>query len=243
MQSSRRSRLLFAGLLVLAVVAFLAPEPALAAPGGLVKQAARTTVGKIVLAALVLLFLPLILWFAAKRAILVRRTRKALRRLGAQVPHFAWLPLKERVGEVFGWVHSAWDMEKMDVARDFMTAWYVRNQQLQLDRWERDGLRNVTSDVKIKRLTPLYMSHDPRSPEDDWFVVEIVAEMRDYLVERASGKVVQGDKALGEQTTVWSFVRENGRWVLSNIEPGEMDLEYLTESSRVLAEQGKTTVA
>jgi hypothetical protein len=64
-----------------------------------------------------------VLVLLVKRAVLVRRTREALRRLGARVPHFAWLPLKERVTEVFAWVHSAWERGKMDLARDYMTAW------------------------------------------------------------------------------------------------------------------------
>ena len=232
-------RVLFVALAVFVILTLVVPDPALAAPGGLIKQAARTTLGKIVFAAIVLLFLPLIVWYLIQRAILVRKTRTALRRLGAQVPHFAWLPLKERISEVFGWVHSAWDQGKMEQAGGYMTAWYTRNQQLQLDKWERDGLRNVTSDVRIKDLVPLYAAHNPQAPDQDRIVVEITAEMRDYLEEKATGKVVNGDKTLGTTTTIWSFVRENGTWVLSNIEPAELSLDYLKEANRLLAPQVK----
>jgi hypothetical protein len=240
MLASSARRALWLSLVAIAVLVLATPDAALAAPGGLVKAAARSTLGKIVLALTVLVFLPLIVWFLAKRAILVRRSRQALRQLGARVPHFAWLPLKERVTEVFAWVHSAWDQGKMDLAREYMTAWYVRNQQLQLDKWERDGLRNVTSDVKIKDLTPLYVSHNPGSGEPDRIVIEIEAEMRDYLVEKATGKVAQGDKTLGTLTSVWSFVHEDGRWLLSNIEPESTAFDYLEEASRVLAAQTKS---
>jgi len=236
--SARRA--LWVLLFVFAVVVLVAPDPALAAPGGIVKAAARSTLGKVVLALVILVFMPLIVWFLVKRAILVRRTRQALRRLGARVPHFALLPLKERVSEVFGWVHSAWDQGKMELARDYMTAWYVRNQQLQLDKWERDGLRNVTSDVKIKAMTPLYVSHDPGAGAPDRIVIEIEAEMRDYLVEKATGKIAQGDKTLGTSTTVWSLVHEDGRWLLTNIEPEGTAFAYLEEASRVLAAQAKS---
>ena len=230
-QSSRSTWFLVAAAVVALVL--LAPDPLLAGPGAIVKQAARTTLGKIVFGVLVVVFLPLIVWFMAKRAILVRRTRASLQQLGMRVSHFSWLPLKERITEVFGWVHSAWDRQKMELARGYMTEWYVRNQQLQLDKWERDGLRNVTSDVRIKTITPLYVSHDPASPQEDRVVVEIVAEMRDYVVEAATGQVVQGDKALGELSTIWSFVREDGAWVVANIEADDMVLEYLTMPDRV----------
>jgi hypothetical protein len=230
---------LWLSLAVLALVALVTPEAALAAPGGIVKAAARSTVGKIVMAAVAVVLLPLLLWLAARRAIAVRRTRAALRRLGASVPHFAWLPLKERVSEVFGWVHSAWDQGKMDLARDYMTAWYVRNQQLQLDKWERDGLRNVTSDVKIKGLTPLYVRHDPHARTPDRIVLEIEAEMRDYLVEKATGTIAQGDKTLGTVTSVWSFVFEDGRWLLSNIEAEKTAFEYLEEARRARSAEAR----
>jgi hypothetical protein len=239
MLTASARRALWVSLVVLAVLILLAPDPALAAPGGIVKAAARTFLGKLVLGVLVVVFLPLIVWLLIKRAVLVRRTRQALSRLAARVPHFAWLPLKERVSEVFAWVHSAWDQGKMDLARDYMTAWYVRNQQLQLDKWERDGLRNVTSDVKIKNMTPLYVSHDPASGVPDRIVLEIEAEMRDYLVEQATGKVAQGDKTLGTSTSVWSFVHEDGHWLLTNIEPEATVFPYLEEASRVLAAQAK----
>lgn len=214
-----------------------AADLASAAPGGAIKAVAQSTLGRIVVLLTCLVFLPLIVWFVARRAMLVRRTRLALSALGRRAPHFAWLPLKERLTEVFGWVHSAWDQGKMDLARDYMTEWYARNQQLQLDKWERDGLRNITSDVRIKRMTPLYMSHG--SGEQDRLVVEIEAEMRDYLVEKATDRIAQGDKALGIQTSVWSFVYENGRWLLSNIEPEDTAFEYLQEAGRALAAQAQ----
>ena len=227
----RLSRAAF-GILLLA-----AADVAIAAPGGAIKAVTQSTLGRIVVLLTCLVSLPLIVWFFARRAMLVRRTRVALSALGQRVPHFAWLPLKERLTEVFGWVHSAWDQGKMDLARDYMTEWYARNQQLQLDKWERDGLRNITSDVRIKRMTPLYMSHG--SVEQDRLVVEIEAEMRDYLVEKATDKIAQGDKALGIQTSVWSFVYENGHWLLSNIEPEDTAFEYLQETGRALATQAQ----
>lgn len=233
MNPTGRWKLVLVAFVAVMLLTALAVDPAWAAPGGFIKLAARSTWGKVVFALLVILFLPLILWYGVKRTLLVRRTRKALRQLGQQAPHFDWLPLKERITDVFTWVHSAWDQGKLQLARDYMTEWYRMNQQLQLEKWERDGLRNVTSDVKIKRLTPLHVCHDPAAPEHDRIVVEIDAQMRDYLVESATGKVVQGDKALGDSSTIWSFVRENGRWVLSNIESDDMGMEYLAEPNRV----------
>lgn len=58
--------------------------------------------------------------------------------------------------------------------------------------------------------------------------------MRDYLIERATGRIAQGDKTLGLQTTVWTFVHENGRWLLSNIESDATAFDYLREADELL---------
>ncbi len=207
-------------------------EPALAGPGGLIKQATNTFWGKMVLLGLVLFFLPLIILNLFKRARLVKKTRQALRELSRQAPHFEWMRLKERISEVFLWVHEAWDQKKMEVSEDFMTSWYMQNQQIILDKWERDGLENIVSDVRLKKITPIYVACDPRDESNDRIVVEINAEMRDYLVDQ-SGKVVTGDKTLGEVTTVWSFVRDEGKWLLSMIEEQETVGSYLEEPDMV----------
>ena len=69
-------------------------------------------------------------------------------------------------------------------------------------------------------------------------VVEIEAEMRDFMIDKKTGKVVEGDKKLGDVITIWSFVWQNGHWVLNLIETDDMSMEYLTEKSKVYATDG-----
>lgn len=210
----------------------IAVDPSYAGPGGLIKAAAKTFWGKVIMFFLVLFFLPLIIWYMITRWIQTNKTRKQLRKLALQVPHFEWIALKNRIHEVFMWVHSAWDQKKMDIAEDYMSPWYKQNQQLILDKWERDGVENIVSDVNIKELTPLYVYSDARHG-DERIVVEITAAMRDYLVEKETGKVVSGDKTIGDVTTVWTFIREDNKWVLNMIESEDTVEDYLKEPNHI----------
>jgi len=62
------------------------------------------------------------------------------------------------------------------------------------------------------------------------------------FIKQATGKIVKGDKTLGDSRTIWSFVREADRWVLSNIDSAEMEMEYLREPSRVIVHPAKRPV-
>ena len=50
--------------------------------------------------------------------------------------------------------------------------------------------------------------------------------MKDYLQDRATGKVVEGSKRYKAVETVWSFTLENGVWKVSNIEEDTMSTVY-----------------
>jgi hypothetical protein len=222
-------------ILIVLFFTLFAADQIFAGPGGIIKQAAKTFWGKVVLIGLLIFFAPLIIYMSIKRWFLIRRTRRELRDLEMLAPHFEWMQLKERISDIFVWVHSAWDQKKMELAKDFMTPWYIQNQQLTLDKWERDGLENIVSDVTIKKITPVYVAHDPDDAAKDRIIVEIEAEMRDYLLEKSTGQVVKGDKTLGDVTTVWNLVREGGRWVLSMIEDAGTADDYLREPNKVPA--------
>jgi len=145
------------------------------------------------------------------------------------------MDLKDRITQIFLWVHSAWDQKKMLIAEQYVTEWYMQNQQLLLDKWDRDGLENKVSDVVIKKITPLYVMQNIKDVSKNRIVVEIEAEMRDYMVNKNTGKLIQGDKRLGTVSTLWSLVWRHGNWQLNLIEASDMDMEYLAEPNKIYA--------
>lgn len=220
-----------AALLAFAVLALLAvAEPALAGPGGKIARAVFESFwGRVLLGALTVLLLPLVLWVVVKERIAAKRALADLAFMARRSPLFEWLKLRERVTDCFSRIHAAWTKEDVAEASEWMTAWYWQNQQIaHLERWEREGLRNVCNVKKVKSLRPLLFAHrnDGAEHEGSMVVVEITAHMQDWLEERASGKVVEGSRKWKDVETLWTFTLEDGRWVVSQIEEGSLSLAY-----------------
>jgi hypothetical protein len=220
-------------LALLTIPLLLDAGAAHAGPGGIVKAAARSPFGKVVIGLLVLIFLPIILYYSVKGALQVRKTRRDLAALaGAGLPQYRWLDVKDRVTESFTWMWSAWSRQKLDLVTKYATPWYWSNQQLQLDEWESKGLENVCQLKRIERITPIFVEHRPES-EGSRLVVDIRARVIDYMVDKATGRVVQGDKNEGDLDTVWTFKWEDGAWRLNLIEAGSTEFAYLFEPNVV----------
>src|SRR3954463_2010196 len=231
---------LWIGLVLLVLLLVMTPENAWAAPGGKIVSAIfKTTWGKVLLGVLTVVLSPLIAYVMIKERIAEKKTLAHLRRLAALDRNFDWMRLKDRVTDCYHRVHSAWRAEDMAQASDWMTSWYWQNQQLaHLNQWERDGLVNHCRIKTINRVRPLFVAFKRTaegSSDGSRVVVAISAKMEDYLAERATGKVVEGKKGFGDAEHIWTFVLQQGKWVVSNIEEGSMSLTY----ARMLPEVGE----
>jgi hypothetical protein len=226
----RHAGLLLGVALVVALFSACA-DPAWAGPGGIVKAASKSLVGKILMGVLAVILLPLIIWYQVRWGIAVKKTRRDLAALAQKHPQYHWLTINDRVTAVYSWVWSAWGQSKMENAKAFCTPWYWQNQQLQLDEWSRHGLTNVCRLVKITRVTPLFVQHiEENGGLGSRLIVDVRARVIDYL-EDSTGRLVQGDKQEGDSDTVWSLVWQDtgfgGAWMLNKIEEGGVEFDYL----------------
>ena len=215
--------LLLVGLTVLT-------EPVLAGPGGMIAKAAYETFwGKLVLALLVIIFMPLIVYVHVRESLAKRRAHKDLRFMAAYSPEFDWLNIRTRAKECFFRVHSGWRDEDLSNVSEWMTNWYWQNQQMvYLDQWKRDGLQNICNIKVIADVRPLLFVHrnQGREHENSLLVVIMEADMQDYLQERETGKIVEGSKKYKLVETVWSFTMQDGVWKVFDIEDGTMSTAY-----------------
>lgn len=205
-------------------------EPALAGPGGKIASAAYETFwGRVILAILTVIFLPLITYVWLREKFAERRTRKDLRFMADYSPVFELLKIQERAKDCFFRVHSGWEKEDLSEVSSWMTSWYWQNQQqVHLDRWKREGLVNICDVKKINYIKPILFVHrnQGNEHEDSMVVLSIEAKMKDYLQNRTTGKVVEGSKRYKDVETVWSFTLEDGVWKVSDIDEGAMSLAF-----------------
>ncbi len=228
----RHMLFLLAGLL--GILVLMAAEPALAGPGGRIARSLFDSFwGKVALAALTILLAPVIVYVILKEKRAERRTRQDLKFLAGRHPGFDWFKIRERAIDCFIRVHSAWREEDMAEAAQWMTDWYWQNQQMaHLNRWKKEGLVNHCDVKKITGIKPLLFVHrnDGAEHEGSLLVLSIEANMKDYLAERESGQVVEGNKKYKEVEAVWTFTWIDGLWRVSNIEDGALSLDYALEA-------------
>ncbi len=200
-----------------------------AGPGGLIKDAVMTPIGRILFLILAVLLSPFIVYYMIKRAIQIRHTREDLVRLAALYPQYRWLDVKDRATAAFQWVWSAWGKQKMESASAFTTSWYMQNQQMLLDDWSDRGLENVCQLKSIKRIEPLFVQHNEAGDgQGSRLTLVITASVVDYLRDKSTGKIVEGDKKIDDLQTVWTFVWQENGWLLNLIEPSTTEWSYLT---------------
>jgi len=154
------------------------------------------------------------------------RTLKDLRQLVQRHDLFDWIRLENRIESCFQKVHLAWHQGNLDDVSECMTNKYRQEQQSDyLDKWAKQGLINHCEVEVISSIQPLFLAHPAQEMEGSKLVVAITAKMEDYLTERDSGKIVQGKKGeFKDVDTIWTFVVQNGKWVLANIEDSRSSL-------------------
>jgi hypothetical protein len=223
--------------LIFLMVAFIFIQPAYAGPGGqIAKVLAKTFWGKMVLGLLTLILLPVGIYLYIKQKLAERRAYKDLRYMAQHDPNFEWLRAKERILECFYRIHSAWKEEDVSDACEYMTGGYWQNQQLvYLDRWHREGLRNVCAVKKIRAIRPLLFIHrnDNAAHEGSLLVVSITANMQNCLVKRETDRVVEGDRKFKDHETIWTFTLVEGQWRVSNIEEAGCEFDYIFQVKNV----------
>lgn len=224
------NRTILITVMVVAAAALVLVDPAFASPGGKIAKAAYETFwGRVALAVLTIIFLPLITYYAVNHALAERRARKDLRFMARYSAKFDWLKIRERVKDCFLRVHAGWENEDLSTATQWMTDWYWQNQQrVYLDRWKREGLKNICAVKKVMHLRPLLFVHRNHGAnhEDSIVVIAITAKMKDYLQDINSGKVVEGSKRYKDVETIWTFTLVDGEWKVSDIEEDYTSVEY-----------------
>lgn len=225
-----RKRVLGICLLFLMVV-FIFIQPAYAGPGGqIAKVLAKTFWGKMVLSLLTIILLPIGIYLYVKQKLAQRRVYKDLKFMARFDPNFEWPRVKARILECFYRIHRAREDEDVSGAFELMTEWYWQNRQLvHLDRWHRENLCNVCVVNRVCAVRPLLFIHrnDDGAHEGSLLVASITANMKDCLVQRKTGKLVEGDRRFKDQETIWTFNRVEGNWRVSNIEAAGCEFDYI----------------
>ncbi|MDT0559288.1 hypothetical protein RM697_11540 [Ichthyenterobacterium sp. W332] len=217
-------------LLTILIIGFLFYiDPVYAGPGGsVVKGLFKTWWGKLLLFALCIIFFPLIVYTYTVEFFAIRKTKKQLNAIGLINRDFSWLNLQKNVYNVFTRVYEAWDKENMKEVSEYVNHWYWQNQQqVHIDRWKRENLKNICKLDKINSIKPVYAEiTDEENFEGSKIAFIITANIKDYLINRDTGKIVEGKNVYGGEEHIWIMEYTEGKWLLDDIREGKLSLAF-----------------
>jgi hypothetical protein len=217
-------------LLTLLIIGFLFYiDPVYAGPGGsIAKGLFKTWWGKLILGVLFIVFFPLIVYTYTVEFFAVRKTKKQLDQIGFKNKDFMWLNLEKNVFNIFTRVYLAWDKEDMKEVSEYVNHWYWQNQQtVHLDKWKRENLQNVCKLDKIKSIKPLYLEmSDNENFEGSKIAFLISANIKDYIKDRDTHRIVEGKNVYGDEEKVWIMEYTDGKWLLDDIRDGSFSLAF-----------------
>lgn len=211
-------------------------EPAYAGPGGAItKVLFKTWWGKLLMLILCILLLPIIIYSQIITFFKVRKTKKQLVKIGLLNKDFSWLNLNKNISNIFTRTYLAWSNEDMSEVKNYVNHWYWQNQQLViLDEWKKENLKNICKLESISKITPLYIEiYNEDNFEGSKIAVEITANIEDYLINKSTNKIVKGAKGYTDESHIWIFEYENGKWLLDNIVTEDYSLAYLKTENLV----------
>lgn len=224
-------KILICSLLVIMLLMIIFPATSLAAPGGMiVKAAAKSLWGKILLGTLGIIILPLIIYIVLKEAYAATRTKRDLQKLTAMNSLFRWSFIKERAFAVVSQVHAAWQKTELEKAKDWMTHWFWQNQKLlYLERWEESGLVNHCTLNRIIDIKPLRVEYDEKKPGDgegSRLILLVKVNLQDYLAKKDTGEIIEGDQLFKDHESIWTLLLQKGQWKVSMIQEARLSLMY-----------------
>ncbi len=117
---------------------------------------------------------------------------------------------------ILGEVQAAYGAEDLGALRTRMTPEMLSYYSEELAKNSSRGVINHISDVKLLQGD---LAEAWREGDDDYATVAMRYSMVDRTLERASGRMVDGDSKPQETTELWTFRRtRGGQWVLSAVQ-------------------------
>ena len=216
-------------LTVFVIVFLFWVDPMYAGPGGYIaKGLFKTFWGKILLSALAIILLPLLVYIRLVEYRKARKIKKILNKIALTNRAFSWMQLEKEYSNIIRRVYNAWTNEDMGEVKQYVNNWYWQNQQLVfLEQWKRENLKNVSRLKVIEKLKPLYLE---LTTNDNWegtrIAVLVQVDAEDYLMDRDTQKVVQGNKGYQNLEYIWMFQYTDGKWLLDDIQEGNLSLQF-----------------
>jgi predicted lipid-binding transport protein (Tim44 family) len=152
----------------------------------------------------------------------LRTNFRGLGGFGGSAPSVSDIPVEVKPADfdaferILGEVQTAYGAEDLGALRTRMTPEMLSYYSEELAKNSSRGVINHISDVKLLQGD---LAEAWREGDDDYATVAMRYSMVDRALDRASGRMVEGDTKPQEATELWTFRRtRGGQWVLSAVQ-------------------------
>jgi predicted lipid-binding transport protein (Tim44 family) len=131
---------------------------------------------------------------------------QGLAQITAHDPAFSQEPFLESVQKGFFIVQEAWTERKPEMSRQVMADGIWQQHKVQIEQYISEHKRNVLEDLAVGDLQILSAHSDQTY---DTITVRIFAACADYDVDDEKGKIIRGNKSVGQWQEDWTFQRSS----------------------------------
>ncbi|HEX3542773.1 MAG TPA: Tim44-like domain-containing protein [Acidimicrobiales bacterium] len=136
----------------------------------------------------------------------VSPVEQGLAEIQAHDPAFNQESFLESVQKAFFIVQEAWEQRKPDMSRQVMADGIWQQHKAQIEGYLNEHKRNVLEDLAVGDLRILSAHSDQTY---DTITVRIFAACADYDVDDEKGKIIRGNRSVGQWQEDWTFQRSS----------------------------------
>lgn len=131
-----------------------------------------------------------------------------LRTFKARYPDWSQEAFLNRVAYIFLQLQQAWSSQQFELARPFETESLFQTHRYWIEGYQRDGLVNQLSDIKVEKME---LSNVDTDAFFDAITVRVFASMIDVTLDKSSGKLLSGNpKKPRRFSEYWTLIRKVG---------------------------------
>ena len=145
------------------------------------------------------------------------KTRKLLEFIARVDPEFTAETLEQTATSVFVKLQECWQAREYGPMQPLLMPDLYAQHCAQLEGLRRNHEINAIDDLKVERVDIVNVRYTHKE-NDREFTALITASARDYYVDDRSMEFQRGDEAAATFQEFWTFQRQDGQWLLREIE-------------------------
>lgn len=145
-------------------------------------------------------------------------------------PGEEWNPgkMKKYVKHAYFVIQECWRRQDTSYAEQYLSKQIIQNWNTKLGWMEVNHEKPVQEQVRLLSVTPVF-AFDREGEEYDKLIYLIHGSMIGYYINTDTSEIIRGKTTPEAFYEYWTFIREDGRWVLDEIrQKDEVDVEQLT---------------